>query len=371
MSATVFKSVFCLLLAGFALASWAQWPEGYPSNYAETVATARRAGKLVIYAATDLPAANPLIRDFRALYPGLNVEYTNMNSIEVYNRFLSETAAGVRTADTLWSPAMDLQMKLVNDGYAQAYRSPEAASLPGWAVWRDEAFGTTFEPVVFAYNRRLLAPDEVPQSHGSLARLLTEKPARFQGKVATFNIERSGVGFLLATQESKISPAFWDLMHAIFSTGPNLQTGTGTMIERIASGENLIGYNLVGAYVIARAKTDPSIGYVLPRDYTLVMSRIVFISKQAQNPHAARLWVDYLLSRRGQHVMANESQLFSIRADVDGEATGAGLARRLGSSAVPIVVGPGLLTYLDQAKRREFIRKWHSAKATGGDTSKK
>lgn len=371
MNATAFKRVFGLLLAGSALASWAQWPEGYPSNYAETVAAAGRAGKLVIYAATDLPAAGPLIRDFRALYPGLDVEYTNLNSMEVYNRFLSETAAGVRTADALWSPAMDLQMKLVNDGYAQAYKSPEAAKLPGWAVWREEAFGTTFEPVVFAYNKRLLAPDEVPQSHGSLAKLLTEQPARFQGKVTTFNIERSGVGFLLATQGSKISPVFWDLMRAIFSAGPNLQTGTGTMIERIASGENLIGYNLVGSYVIARAKTDPSIGYVLPRDYTLVMSRIVFISRQAQNPHGARLWVDYLLSKRGQRIMANESLLFSIRADVEGDATGAGLAKRLGGSAVPIVVSPGLLTYLDQAKRRDFIRKWNSAKATGSDTVKK
>jgi len=35
------------------------------------------------------------------------------------------------------------------------------------------------------------------------------------------------------------------------------------MLERIAAGESLIGYNLLGSYVISAAKLDPSIGYVL------------------------------------------------------------------------------------------------------------
>ena len=49
---------------------------------------------------------------------------------------------------------MDLQMKLVNDNFVLRYRSPETASLPDWAVWRDAAYGTTFEPAVFVYSKR-------------------------------------------------------------------------------------------------------------------------------------------------------------------------------------------------------------------------
>ena len=354
---TAFRSGMAALF-GACTSGMAQQPAGYPGGYADTIAAAQRAGKFLIYAATDLPAANPLIRDFRALYPAVDIEYIEMNSVEVYSRFISESAAGGRSADVLWSPAMDLQMKLVNDGHAQVYASPEAPRLPAWAVWRNEAFGTTFEPVVFVYNKRLLAAQEVPQTHAALAKLLTENPVRFKGKVTTFNIERSGVGFLLATQDSKVSPAFWELARAAHSTGLNLQTSTSAMLERIASGENLLGYNLIGSYAIARAKIDPSIGYVLPKDYTLVMSRIVFIAKQARNPHAAKLWVDYLLSQRGQQVMAGPSTLFAIRADVQGEATAASLSKTLGNSLLPIVVGPGLLTYLDQAKRREFTKRW-------------
>lgn len=352
-----------VFLTSLSLACGAQVPAGYPAGYAETISSANREGKLVVYSATDMPAAAPLLKEFRAQYPRIEVEYLNMSSIEVHKRFTSESLEGVRSADVLWSPAMDLQMKLVNDGHAQAYKSPEAARLPSWAVWRNEAFGTTFEPVVFVYNKRKLAAHEVPQTHAGLAQLLRDQPQRFKGKVATYDIERVGVGFLLATQDSMTSSAFWDLAQAMFAAGAQLHPTTGIMMERIASGEILIGYNLLGSYTIMRAKTDPSIGYVLPRDYTLVMSRIVFITKRSSHPNAARLWVDFLLSKRGQEIIANESQLFSLRSDVEGEATAAGLARTLGSSIKPIVVGPGLLTYQDQAKRLEFIRKWHKAGA--------
>lgn len=86
------------------------------------------------------------------------------------------------------------------------------------------------------------------------------------------------------------------------------------MMERISSGENLIGYNILGSYAYAKAKKDPAIGYVYPKDYTQVVSRLAIVSKKARNPSAARLWLDYLLSKRGQTVLANQSELFSCAA---------------------------------------------------------
>ena len=51
---------------------------------------------------------------------------------------------------------MDLQVKLAADGYALTYASPEIPSLPKWAVWKDQAYGTTYEPITFVYNKRLV-----------------------------------------------------------------------------------------------------------------------------------------------------------------------------------------------------------------------
>ena len=106
------RRTLCIALAiAFVTAggtAFAQIPAGYPADYAKTIEAAKKEGKLVVYGATDTKAAEPLIKDFSALYPGIKVEYNDMNTTELYNRFISETAAGGATADVLWSSAMDL-----------------------------------------------------------------------------------------------------------------------------------------------------------------------------------------------------------------------------------------------------------------------
>ena len=322
-------------------------------------AAAANEGMVRIYAATDENVVRPLIRDFEQRYPGVRVEFEDLGSHELYRRFRAEARAGGR-ADVVWSSAVDLQVKLVNDGYAQPHRSAHTAALPAWAVWKDEAFGTTFEPVAFVYNRKLLPAAEVPATHAELLRLLARQRARFRGQLVTYDPAASGLGFMLHSQDVQANPVvFWKLAGAFGRTGIVTLPTTGAMLDRIAAGEALFGYNLLGSYALLRAETDPAIGVVLPRDYTLVLSRVAFIARSAPHPNAARLWLDYLLSARGQHLLARNPGFFSVRADVRGDSAAAQLREELGGAFRPIVIGAGLMTYLDQAKRREFLRQWH------------
>lgn len=110
---------------------------------------------MVIYSTTDTKAAGPLIKGFEAQYPGVKVEYNDMNSTELYNRYISEQAAGGGSGDVVWSSSMDTALKLATE-YAEQYASPEVKQLPDWAVWQQKAYGTTYEPVVFIYNKRLI-----------------------------------------------------------------------------------------------------------------------------------------------------------------------------------------------------------------------
>jgi iron(III) transport system substrate-binding protein len=339
----------------------AQVPAGYPSVYADTVTAARKEGRVVVHATTDVSAAAPVIRAFEALYPGIKVEYREIDSTELFGRFLAERAAQRPTADVLWSSAMDLQQKLVNDGHALGYPSPELTHLPEWAVWRNEAYGTTFEPVVFIYYERLLHAADVPQSHSELAQLLKQKPERFKGRVMTYDVERTAVGFLFATQDSRAMPGFWALAKQLGEAGVRLETSTAAMMEAVGTGSALLGYNVIGSYAMARARMDRSIGVVFPKDYTLVLSRIAFITKGAANPNAAKLWLDFLLSKRGQSLLAGKSGLLSVRSDLDSELSGASLGKTLAGSLRPIAVGPGLLVHLDRAKRQEFLKQWREA----------
>jgi iron(III) transport system substrate-binding protein len=257
----------------------------------------------------------------------------------------------------MWSSAMDLQMRLASDGYALKYKSVEASKIPGWAIWDDQAYGTTFEPAAIVYNKRLVDAKEVPQTHADFVKLIQQP--KFKDKVTTYDIEKSGVGFMFMSQDAKEFPKFLELENAFGEAKVRVQSSTGTMMERISSGENLIGYNVLGSYALVRAKTDPSIGVQLPKDYTLVMSRVMFINKGARNINAAKLWLDYTLSHRGQTVIANESKLFAIRADVAGETTSSDLVKQIGQDKIkPVPVHPILLQFLGPQKRMAFLKQW-------------
>lgn len=356
--ASVLTWVLALALAVACQRAMAAPPSGYPTTYASIVSAARDEGRVVVYSTTDLSAVAALIRDFEQTYPGVKVDYNDLNSADLHERYLAETAARKPSADVLWSSAMNLQLKLANDNYAAHYRSPEAEALPEWAVWRDEAYGTTFEPAVFVYNKRFVTGSDIPQTHADFLNLITTQHDKYTGHVATYDVEKSAVGFLFATQDSRMQPGFWDLVKALGANAVSLESSTSVMVERIASGKEYLGYNLIGSYALTRARRDPSIGVVLPKDYTLVMSRIALLSKSAAHPNAGRLWLDYLLSRQGQTVLSTRSELSSIRSDVAGEFTAATLRQTLGPSLKAIAVGPALLVYLDQSKQSEFLRRW-------------
>src|SRR5258708_5133747 len=161
MFRTLNFAVLALLAIACGGTAHAQVPSGYPADYGKIVDAAKKEGKVVVYSTTDSKLVTPLIKDFEAAFPGVKCEYTDLNSTEVYNRFISENAANATSADAVWSSSMDLQMKLAADGFAAPYKSPEIAALPDWAHFKDTVYATTFEPIAILYNNRLIPPEDV------------------------------------------------------------------------------------------------------------------------------------------------------------------------------------------------------------------
>lgn len=330
---------------------------------AASLAAPLRAGaaaqRVTVWSTTDLPVVQPLLEDFERRHAGLRVDYVALGSLELAERFVSDEG---RAVDATWSSAMDQQVKLVNDGHAARHASPHAAALPRWAVWKHEAYATTSEPVGLAYHRHLWAQADLPRTHAALIALLQSDPRRFDQRVATYDIERAGLGYLLAAQDSLATPRYWDLVRALGASRSALHAGTREMLEDVAAGRILFAYNVLGSYVEAEARRRPELAIAYAQDYTLLASRVAFVSRRAPHPEAARAWLDHLLSPRGQQVLADECGLTPVLP-----AAAAGQrARGLGDAARPIGIGPGLLAHLDQSKRSAFVARWrHRFAGTG------
>jgi iron(III) transport system substrate-binding protein len=319
-------------------------------------AAAMKEGALRIGAAAGPEGGfQDLFAGFARRYPSIALEYRRRTSTALAAQFLREVAAGRPAVDILISSAMDLQFKLVNDNFARPYESPQKPYLPAWAVWKDQAYAITAEPIVFVYNRALMPPEDVPGSHDALADLLRRKPAEYRGRIATYDPARSATGYFYYTQDLLLSHDTLDLVAAVGRTHPGLYISGGEAVEKVMAGEHLLAYNMVSSYNLERQAHNPNIGIVYPSDYTLVMSHIALIPKAGKHPAAAGLFLDFALSEIGQAILAGHF-MRPIR-------TGVPMAGPLPSSDVlrPIHFGPSLLASLDEFRRQSVLREWRRA----------
>jgi hypothetical protein len=118
----------------------------------------------------------------------------------------------------------------------------------------------------------------------------------------------------------------------------------------------VLGYNILGSYAADWASRHPDVGIVLPKDYTVVMSRIGLVPQAPSRPDLGRRYLEFFMSKEGQTIMARELQIPAVNPEVSGENTAntdAGDARR---PIAPVPVSPGLMVYLDQVKRSRADR---------------
>ena len=238
--------------------------------------------KLQILSSTDEGVMQSLIADFQQQHPSIEVEYLDFNSVPLYQRFVDDFAANA-TSDLIISSAMDLQLKLVNDGYAATHVSEGLSWLPEWARWRQQAFGFTAEPAVIVYNKRILDEREVPQNRFELIDLLRSQTERFKGRVGTYDIQRSGLGYLFASQDAQQASTWGRLTENLNSVKVKLYDSTSQMLNAVRRGELLLSYNVLGSYAYTAVTNSDDLGIILTADYTLAMSRVAFVSKRARN----------------------------------------------------------------------------------------
>lgn len=311
---------------------------------------------LVVYSSLDAPVAQPLIAAFQAAHPGVSLRYEDLLAGEIAERVMAETETG-GTADLVFSSAMDLTVKLANDGYAREADLPAAARWPAWANWRNMAFALTFEPAVFVWHKPSF-PEGPPDSRAALMRWLATAPP---GRIATYDVARSAVGYLFLSRDLEQFTDTWALVQAMGRAGVQVFPTSQEVIDRVASGQVALGYNVLGSYAASEALKAPDLGLLLPRDYVVVASRVALIPAAARRPDLGAAFLDFLMSREGQTVLADRLRLPAVSLEIAGKDSAAAMQEALGARLRPIPVSPGLLAYLDPANRARLLARWQAA----------
>ncbi|MQY42043.1 ABC transporter substrate-binding protein [Epibacterium sp. SM1969] len=298
--------------------------------------------KLQVLSSTDTLYLAPLITAFVAQHPDWSVEYFVAGTADIYN--IANTQP--HRFDVVISSAMDLQIKLVNDGHAERLNDLD---YPEWAQWRQSLFGFTAEPASIILNKQAFTGLPIPETRQDLIALLRSQSDLFRSRVATYDIRDSGVGYLFATQDARTSETYWRLTEVMGSLGTKLYCCSGAMIDAVEAGEIYLAYNVLGSYAETRAHSARNIVVIVPTDFSTTMMRTIYLAKTSERKEVARAFVEFTLS----YTPEGKDQPASLLPPL--------FSAKHTETRPLIPLEPSLMIYLDQLKRRDFIKEWESA----------
>lgn len=296
---------------------------------------------LRILSSTDTSFFAPIIEDFIAMSPNTSVEYFVTGTVELDQMF----RAAPDQFDIVISSAMDLQLKLANDGFSSTVMNVDH---PDWAQWHNSLFAFTSEPAAIVINRKAFDGLNIPGRRQDLIQLMRDHPNRFQGRVGTYDVRQSGLGYLFATQDARATETYWRLTEVMGRVGAKLYCCSGQMIDDLRSGDLIMAYNVLGSYAQAQAAISDDLMVILPSDFPTTMMRTILASAAAPDPQRAHRFVRHLLQLQS----IGDPAIFplpplAVSEDFQTQRT--------------INLDPALMTYLDQMKREAFIREWEDA----------
>ncbi len=301
--------------------------------------------KLRIISTTDVELFKPVLEEFQQARPDLNIEYVVTSTTELMKAIEKER----QPFDIAISSAMDLQTKLANDGLTHPHSSAATLALPEWAKWREDVYAFTQEPAAIVLSRAAFENLELPQNREDLIAQLRSNPELFRGRVGTYDLRSSGLGYLFATQDSRVSEVYWRLTEVMGSLDAKLYNSSGKMIDHVASGELAVAYNVLGSYALSRQDSD-EILVLFPSDFTTVMMRTVLIPTSASNQENANQFVDFLVEE-AWNPTGETSSLRTLNPELG----------TVENSLRRIRLDPGLLVFLDTFKKNRFLSAWENS----------
>jgi iron(III) transport system substrate-binding protein len=317
--------------------------------------------KLVIYSTLDTLSASALLEDFKQKNPQTDVQYFDLGSADIYTRYLTERSASQPTADILWSTGADLQYALLKNNSALAYRVANYDSLPDNAKYQTLAYVSSYALVAPIYNTQKIPASMKPTSMKDTADLLANRslfPAASQS-VGTFDVAKSGFGLTFTYYLNKTHPELIQQQLTNASAiQPLAQTSTGTLLEKVKTGELGLVTNSIANYAFRDAPANSVIGAFIANDAVVLVPRAIFITKESAHPLEAQRFLDFILSSEGQTDLASAAEV-TQGANAKYPALSVGSIQGNTTDAVIVKLGDAYLEdLLSPSLKAQFISQW-------------
>jgi len=257
---------------------------------------ARREGKLVWYTTLAAEQNKQISSAFEAKYPGVKVETFRTGSSALTQRLLTEAQARRHLADALETTLPGL-ITFRDNRLLLPYASPHLAAFPDdakekapknlvyWTHTRESYIG-------FAYNKKFLNAADVPKNFDGLLGPALRDNMGISGddtgaRIIGAMVKAKGDGFVKKLKEQNLR------MHMMAGSA---------LTQLVAAGEIFASPSQFYSATNVAAKRGAPVAWV-PMDLVVTNAGGAAVYVNAQRPHAAILFVDFLLGPEGQKLL--------------------------------------------------------------------
>jgi iron(III) transport system substrate-binding protein len=302
-----------VLGGGFALPTLAQGrkvTKVHDFSTGADIAKAEQEGEVVFYTHDGEPAAAGLMEAFMKDFPKIKGSYVRAQTGALYSKILAERSAGRYAADVIQFSELTTALDFQKLGGYERYVSPETAAYSpdhlsnpvGDFFW----VGVGFAGI--SYNTEKVKPEDAPKTWKDMlnprwANGVSVKQATSGMQFVQWYELRRLYGDSFWTEFAKLRPRGFDSRAQLF--------------DRLGKGDDkaamLAEYQ---GFLLQQQKGSP-IKFVAPADGLTAGPNLQGVVSKAPHPEAARLFVDWMMSLRGQSYMQSNKFLLygSVRKD--------------------------------------------------------
>jgi iron(III) transport system substrate-binding protein len=287
-----------------------------PDRAKTLIEGAKQEGKLVLYSAMiEDQALRPIAAAFSAKYPFIDMTFWRADTRDLINKTLAEARGRATVGDLVEGGGVS--QALVRAGVLQPFKTPatevydkEMVDPKGyWAATRVSYFG-------LAYNPKLVSASEAPKSYEDLL------DPKWKGKLCWSSTVETGGALMQITflrliwGEEKAEDYLKKLsaQHVI-----NHTTSPREVVNKVMQGECPIALTIFLHHPLISAMRGASVA-AQPIEPVINNASVITLTKGTQHPHAAMLFIDFILSKEGQEVLKSADYL-PAHPDVEPQAS--------------------------------------------------
>ncbi len=269
-----------------------------------------QAADLVVYSAGPKPLSADLAKGFTK-QTGITVDLFQSNSGKVMARYQAEKSNP--QVDVIISASWGHAITLAKSGDLLAYSSPNAATIP--ANLKTGSYAAQgAAALAIAYNTKSGLP--APKEWADLA-----KPA-YKDQITMPDPAKSGSALsLVQGLVSQRGDEAWKLLGNLHQNGMIVPGANKAALNPVLQGARGVVFGAVDYIALGLKAKGEYLEVVHPKSGTVLAPRPIMIAKKSKNQDAAKKFVDYVLSKEGQELVAKRL-ILPARTDIKAKRAG-------------------------------------------------